>query len=137
MWSCLPIFSLAIKILYFHIFASYTITFAGKSICFSLIWSDNFFMCKYLYIFASLFHFMYWRDTSILSHASIPNLLFFVNIFLTLLNDLFFQKNFTSPLWARWLFHLEVTTVLTLKKNLTIAYIGHGSTTQKVCDFKL
>lgn len=82
------------KFIIFTNLPSYTITFFEKFICSPLTWNE-FFICEYLYIFASVFCSVLWCDSSTSRCANIPTLLFLVNIFLTLLNH-FFQMNFTT-----------------------------------------
>ena len=123
------------KFIIFTHLASYTITFVGKSVCSSLIWSDIFSyanICVYLHLFSISF-----IDVTLLFEwCQYSHLIILCQYFLN------YSQTFSPPdefhiTPALELFHLEVTDVLTLKKDLTIAHISCCSTSQKACAFKL
>ena len=112
------------KFIIFTHLASYTITFVGKCVCSLLIWSDissyaN--ICVYLHLFSISF-----IDVTLLFEwCQYSHLIILCQYFLNY-SQTFFQPDEFHTTTSRELFHLEVTTVLSLKKNLTIAYISCG-----------
>lgn len=114
MWSCLPIFSLAIKIHYFHIFSWLYHNICWKIYPFLTDLKWQILICKYWYISASLFLFdlsvwLFYIEPCKYSHLIILCQYFNYS------EPFFSQMNFIWILQARQMFYLEVTIVLTLK----------------------
>ena len=78
-------------------------------------------ICVYLHLFSISF-----IDVTLLFEwCQYSHLIILCQYFLNY-SQTFFQPDEFHTTTSRELFHLEVTTVLTLKKNLTIAYISCG-----------
>lgn len=131
MWSCLPIFSLAIKIHYFHIFSWLYHNICWKIYPFLTDLKWQIFICKYWYISASLFLFdlsvwLFYIEPCKYSH-------------LIILCQYF---NYSEPFFFPDEFHMNTTSKTNVLpgsnncfdlENLNQAHRSCGSTTQKVC----